>query len=789
MSEWKGFSQSAQGKTRPLILDSLTRKRRRIITQLKFIKKIGLIVSLLILFAIFSPPVFSSEYSYIYKFEKPKIITLSNGRQIIKIRNTVQKDDIVGAPVLPVKTSKNFIPANEKVVSIEIGYGTLRSIEGSYLIQHATTPLPMSHKRPITVDEPDPEIYETNSLYPSIIHKKRKPQFLHGVKILLVDLMPVLYHPLESQLKYYEELEVRIRTKKDKRPDRVMPMRNSSKDRKKILATIENKDDFIRMYPRFEPEQPAKAVPTPKEQSVEEDTIDYVIITTSELKPAFETLTAHRESPEGGGYTTHIKYIDDIDAAYSGVDLAEKMRNYIRDMYVNHGTQYVVLGGDCDGPPENQVIPTRGCYAQVGDYTDDYIPSDLYFGSLDGTWNGDGDKYWCESNDGVNGNDIDWFPEVYVGRIPADNLTEAENQINKIIAFEIGTRPNKILLVGAKLDDKPTWGGDRMDWLYSHMGSIPKADLYDRDWENSNWSISQLLTYINTNKHYWINHMGHSNATSNMKLYNDDVFSMTNDNFFFIYSQGCYAGSIDSRNSDSTYGSLDSFGEAITNDYSDRGAFAYIGNSRFGWYNPGSYVQGVSNLAHKVFVEAIFADSITKLGDANQNSKTNLPLISSVYRWIAFETNLIGCPATDLSNMSSPDGDFNNGDDTDGDDTDGDGGSVTSGGGGGCFIATAAYGSLMEPHVKILREFRDRFLLESNFGKFFVNLYYEYSPPIADFIANHDSRRAVVRLGLLPFVGVSFLTLKIGPVSTMALMLFFAFGLIGLVRVRKKFNK
>ena len=103
-----------------------------------------------------------------------------------------------------------------------------------------------------------------------------------------------------------------------------------------------------------------------------------------------------------------------------------------------------------------------------------------------------------------------------------------------------------------------------------------------------------------------------------------------------------------------------------------------------------------------------------------------------------------------------------------------------------CFIATAAYGSSMKPHVMILREFRDRFLLDNTAGREFVRLYNTYSPSIADFIANYDSLRAVVRLGLLPVVGVSWIALKLGFVSTMAIMSFLGIGLIGLVRVRKK---
>nr|NIO21048.1 hypothetical protein [Candidatus Aenigmarchaeota archaeon] len=59
---------------------------------------------------------------------------------------------------------------------------------------------------------------------------------------------------------------------------------------------------------------------------------------------------------------------------------------------------------------------------------------------------------------------------------------------------------------------------------------------------------------------------------------------------------------------------------------------------------------------------------------------------------------------------------------------------VASGGGseGGCFIATAAYGSYLNPHVKTLRGFRDEFLTPNPLGRKFVHLYYRYSPRMAN---------------------------------------------------------
>jgi len=79
----------------------------------------------------------------------------------------------------------------------------------------------------------------------------------------------------------------------------------------------------------------------------------------------------------------------------------------------------------------------------------------------------------------------------------------------------------------------------------------------------------------------------------------------------------------------------------------------------------------------------------------------------------------------------------------------------------------------MEPHVQILRDFRNRFMIGNTLGNTFVCLYYTYSPPTADFVAEHDSLRAIVRISLLYFLGFSWIALKIGPILTLAFILLF----------------
>ncbi len=82
------------------------------------------------------------------------------------------------------------------------------------------------------------------------------------------------------------------------------------------------------------------------------------------------------------------------------------------------------------------------------------------------------------------------------------------------------------------------------------------------------------------------------------------------------------------------------------------------------------------------------------------------------------------------------------------------------GGGGPCFIATAAYGSPLAEEIDSLRSFRDERLLSNAAGTAFVDLYYRFSPRIADWVAVSPALAALVRLVvtvllvILPHAGV-----------------------------------
>ena len=73
--------------------------------------------------------------------------------------------------------------------------------------------------------------------------------------------------------------------------------------------------------------------------------------------------------------------------------------------------------------------------------------------------------------------------------------------------------------------------------------------------------------------------------------------------------------------------------------------------------------------------------------------------------------------------------------------------------GGGCLIATAAYGSELAPQVQMLREIRDNQLMNTESGSAFMStfndIYYSFSPMIADYERENPLFKEAIKLSLI----------------------------------------
>jgi hypothetical protein len=106
---------------------------------------------------------------------------------------------------------------------------------------------------------------------------------------------------------------------------------------------------------------------------------------------------------------------------------------------------------------------------------------------------------------------------------------------------------------------------------------------------------------------------------------------------------------------------------------------------------------------------------------------------------------------------------------------------------GWCFIATAAYGSYMDGHVNVLRQFRDSYMMTNPAGRGLVSVYYSVSPPLAQFIDDNPSLKPVVRAGLWPAVTLSTVAVNTTLVQKIAIIggwILISIAIVWLVRRR-----
>jgi hypothetical protein len=498
----------------------------------------------------------------------------------------------------------------------------------------------------------DNSVYNSISPFPNKQYSVVGVYELRGYRILVLNLYPVSYIPKTGKVSYFKDITVLVSL--TNRPNANLLFRNLKGDENRVINTVDN-PELVDVYRG----KNTQLISLGSSLDLPPGSYDYVIITNEALRDSIGAYTFQdlRDSKNAAGIQTTIVTTEYIYVNYLGDDNPEKIRNFIIDAYQTWGVEYVLLGGDGDevdigGESGDSIIPSRGFYATAYGEIDFNVTSDLYYAGLDGNWNTDGDNMWAEPGED------DLYAEVYVGRAPVDSENELSNFVYKTLAHETETHPylSDVLMVGEDLGWIP-WGGDYKDEVkdgsdaqgYTTEGFPPGYfvdTLYDRELDPARWDKNDLMPLINDGIHI-INHLGHCNVEYSMKMENPDADSLTNDLYFFGYSQGCYNGAFDNRGPWGATHANDCIVEHFVT--TPHGAFAFIGNSRFGWGDPYG-TNGASQYYDRQFFDAIFSEGIEEIGRANQDSKEdNIGFLSQeAMRWVYYELNLFGDPTATI---------------------------------------------------------------------------------------------------------------------------------------------
>lgn len=551
----------------------------------------------------------------------------------IKVNEAINTAKI-GEPSLPYFPIKLMLPKGEIAEKINIYLSEETEIENNIQL------FPKQYVKSYSSNEnfeftKKLSIYNSSNAYPVNNVSDFTTQFINGYGIVLSSYTPFKYIPNTGKLTMYKKVIIEIITKSDiKTVSSNELLINKKVITNKVSKLVQN------------PEIISNYNVTNKSVVVGYDNL---ILTNNTYKDKFVN---YINNYQNRGIISKVVTIDSIYANIAGIDNQDKIRNFIKSEYQNEGIQYVVLAGDVE------IIPFRGFYCHVQSssvYEDDNIPSDLYYASLDGTWNTDNDTKWAEIGED------DLLPELSIGRLPFSNNTELTSILNKILSYSntpVNGELNKPLMVGEKLWDNPiTWGADYMELLIGYKtdngytsNGIPNTNniqkLYDKTFSGNEWAVSDLLSKINAGSSF-IHHSGHSNFNYNMRMYNSDItntnFNQVNGtihNFPLVYTHGCICGAFDEN---------DCIAEQMVkiNNF----AVAFIGNSRYGWFNEGQ-TEGPSQHLHREFVNALYTDSLNILGETHKASKIkSASWISApgqweegALRWCYYENNIIGDP-------------------------------------------------------------------------------------------------------------------------------------------------
>lgn len=565
---------------------------------------------------------------------------------------------IPGAPEIPTALLNYIIPPNAKVKSLIVSKSVIEQVPGTFSIFPIQQPV-MYEKIP-SWESPNESIYNSDVDYPAELVKIVNEGIWDGARIVTVEASPFWYRSKSKQLSFVSQIAFKLEFSQTSLPEVRAEVRGEYEQNMYdvgIRNLVVNDYEIQEYY-----KTPSLVTEVQLNSSPPFPTAPAVIITHREFADAFQP---YADWLTEQGIRAAIIPTDLIYLYFKGRDEAEKVRNYIKYDYKHAGGTFFILGGmdSCTSLPFPYKVPARWCW--LPDLLARHIiVTDYYYCSLDGDWNADGDDMWGEMED-----EVDQFPEVYVGRVPARDVRGVKNWCYKALNYE-KSPGNPGALTKVKWIHQTSWFmGLAIEQFPDHFSHVINTDPTAYEAFNA---LNAQYGFINGQTHGSILSFFTNREDPPHEIYYYKELPPTLDNWkaglnwltntnkgFIYYSVGCNTGQFDNP-------TLPCVAECLTTRYRDYktlipvGACASIEHTRYSISSAWPPHDDYSHRLQKLFyiflftkehiisgLHDIFSSYFSRLGVPVALAKTKVPWNNVDYRWVAYGTNLFGSPTTD----------------------------------------------------------------------------------------------------------------------------------------------
>ncbi|MHC4941997.1 MAG: C25 family cysteine peptidase [Planctomycetota bacterium] len=368
-----------------------------------------------------------------------------------------------GAPNLPCRNLTIAVPPGAIVEAVE--FSGSRKAAGTAVVQAAKPPLPLSGgeaaKRVMaSCEKQKRKFYASDAVYPEALGTLLSKGGLRKYTLITVACHHFGYEPQSRRLYCAPEITVSIKYR--------MPAQGSERHQYWNSLIDDCTFDGTAKELIYNWKQAKKWYTAGRARKAR----GYYIIAPTTLQNSVDALVAHRQ---GQGYDVKIVTKEYIAANSTGIDMQEKIRNYLRANVAD--ISFALLVGVSTQIPWRSMVPfNNNYYSPYGGPDYSPIPADLYYAELTDpdyiSWNSDGDSYYGEvfTDDflPIGDDDPDYHADIHLGRIPMSSKTKIQDVCAKIIAFDKNKDVNyktSALLTGAfyYFENENYSGNDRLD--------------------------------------------------------------------------------------------------------------------------------------------------------------------------------------------------------------------------------------------------------------------------------------------------------------------------------------